>query len=83
MNAINSTRPTLQSLRPVMRFLNPVFQGVIILIVIAVLGWGFRSYAAYEIIAYSVSTFDNRLKSLETDVRAIKGQIEKIPLCQK
>lgn len=83
MNAINSIRPKLNSFRPVVKFFSPIIQGVIVLLIIAVLGWGFRSYAKYEIIAYSVSTFDDRLKSLETELRAIKTRIEKVPLCQK
>lgn len=66
-----------------MKFLTPVLQGVIVLLIMGALGWGFRSYGKFERIAYSVSTFDERLKSLENQIEALKKQIEKVPLCQK
>lgn len=66
-----------------MKFLTPILQGLIVLLIMGALGWGLRSYGQFNRIAYTVSTFDERLKSLEEQIKALKTQIEKVPLCQR
>jgi hypothetical protein len=58
-----------------MKFFTPIFQGVIILLVIAILGAGLKAYAY-------VDNFNLRLKTVEGQIDKITDKLEKVPLCR-
>lgn len=58
-----------------MKFLMPILQGVIILMVVAVIGWGFSAYGQLQ-------RYDERISSIERDLKSIADRLEKLPLCR-
>jgi hypothetical protein len=58
-----------------MKFFTPIFQGVIVLLVIAILGSGIRGYSY-------IDNFNLRLKTVENQIEKITKKIENVPLCR-
>lgn len=58
-----------------MKFVTPILQGIIILLVTGLLGGGIRAYGQFE-------SFKVRLKTLETEVSQITKKLESLPLCR-
>ncbi len=59
-----------------MKFLAPILQGIIVLVVVSLLGWGIQAYGQFE-------RFDERLRGIEQQLVNLNESINTLPLCRQ
>lgn len=58
-----------------MKFVTPILQGIIVLLISSLLFGGLKAYGQFE-------SFKTRLETVENNVKALTDKLEAIPLCR-